>query len=328
LFDRLSFQDLEDRAEIYDAAVARTTRIDRFCTSSFWILPAVHCLLPASIAPLVATESEGGSYVVLARSLEPDGSSVLHPLEATWGLASPLVGPDADAAVELFLSAVVSSPPWRLALVTGLMKGSALWRSLARRAARRFPLFEGPQTRRYVADLSAGVDGFLARRSAGFRKNLMKAERRAAGRGLAFEVHDEDPELDAVFERILAVERRSWKGRDGVGIDREPMRSLYREMHRRLWRRRALRVAFARIDGEDAAYVLGGIFLDTYRGLQFSYDARRAALSLGSLCQLHEIRRLVGSGVTRSDLGTEVRYKKRWGEEVVTTHSLVLRGSS
>ncbi len=102
------------------------------------------------------------------------------------------------------------------------------------------------------------------------------------------------------------------------------MRSFYREMNDRLGARGARRLTFARIDGEDRAYIFGGTFGDTYRGLQFSFDERFAALSLGNLCQLEEVRRLSASGIRRYDLGTEVRYKKRWGEEVVATQSLVV----
>lgn len=324
LLDRLSFEDLDARAEAYDRAVASTDHVDRFCSSSFWILPAARCLLAPSARPLVVTG--GDSWVALARNVDRDGaSSVLHPLEATWGLPSPLIGPDPEAAATLLEGVLSQAPPWRLAILTGLVSGSRLLREVLARTGRAYAVALGPRTRRYVADLSEGVEGFLRRRSTGFRKNLRKAERRAAARGLAFEVHDQSSRVEEDFERILAIERRSWKGRSGVGIDRGPMRALYREMHERLRRRGALRLAFARLDGEDAAYVLGGRFLDTYRGLQFSYDERHQALSLGSLCQLHEIRRLVEDGVERYDLGTEVRYKKRWGERVFTTTSLALR---
>ncbi len=76
--------------------------------------------------------------------------------------------------------------------------------------------------------------------------------------------------------------------------------------------------------GEDVAYIFGGVFGDTYRGLQFSFDARFSSLSLGNLCQLEEVRRLVEAGVRRYDLGSEVRYKRNWGEEVVETTSLIV----
>ena len=82
---------------------------------------------------------------------------------------------------------------------------------------------------------------------------------------------------------------------------------------------------FARLEGEDVAYIFGAVFGDTYRGLQFSFDSRFSSLSLGNLCQLEEVRRLIESGLRRYDLGSEVRYKRNWGEEVVETACLIAR---
>ena len=311
--DWLTLQDLDARAAEYDEAVATGLALDRFCSSSFWILPAARHLFPGAL-PRIATAN--GAYAVLARS-----SSWLHPLEATWGLCCPLVGED-DAAVELFLESLERESEWSAALATGLDESSPLWKKLGRALARRYGVERGPTTRRYVAHLEDGLDGFLVRRPSGLRKNLEKAHRRAERSGLTFEVRDRG---DASFERILSVERRSWKGLHGVGIDREPMRSFYRDMNRRLLDRGRRRLMFARLEGEDVAYIFGGLFSDTFRGLQFSFDSRFSSLSLGNLCQLEEIRRLVESGVRRYDLGSEVRYKQKWGEEVVETAALVAR---
>jgi Acetyltransferase (GNAT) domain len=317
----LSFQELDSRASSYDDAVAASHLVDRFCSSSFWILPAARHLAPSSI-PWVFEEE--GRYVVLARS-----AGWLHALEATWGLPCPLVGGDREGVVDLFLRVLAADVSWDSALVTGLAEPTPLWRTLVPALARRYNLGIGPTTRRYVADLSDGVDGFLGRRSAGFRRALAKAARRARRMGLRFEIADEPPvggagDDDCGFERMLEIERRSWKGLAGVGIDREPMRSFYRDMNRRLVARRCRRLMFARLDEEDAAYIFGGVFGDTYRGLQFSFDPELAWLSLGNLCQLEEIRRLAESGFLRYDLGTDVAYKKRWGE-VVATRSVFVR---
>ena len=312
--DSLTLQDLDALAAEYDVAVATGFIVDRFCSSSFWILPAARHLSPHTLPRIFRAN---GSYVVLARS-----SSWLHPLEATWGLCCPLVGQDPDAAVELFLGALEREGEWSAALATGLAESSPLWKKLGRALARRYGVERGPSTRRYVAHLEDGLDGFLARRPAGLRRNLERAHRRAGRSGLTFEVRDRE---DASFERLLAVERRSWKGRNGVGIDREPMRSFYRDMNRRLLDRGQRRLMFARLEGEDVAYIFGGLFGDTFRGLQFSFDSRFSSLSLGNLCQLEEVRRLVESGVRRYDLGSEVRYKQKWGEEVVETASLIAR---
>ncbi len=314
MIDWLTLQDLDAIATEYDEAVATGFTVDRFCSSSFWILPAARHLAPEAL-PWIA--SANGAYAVLARS-----SSWLHPLEATWGLCCPLVGRDPEAAVELFLGALEGESEWSAALATGLALSSSLWKKLGRALARRYGVERGPTTRRYVAHLEDGLDGFLERRPGGLRKSLEKARRRGERSGLTFEVRDR---AEASFERILAVERRSWKGQNGVGIDREPMRSFYRDMNRRLLDRGRRRLMFARLEGEDVAYIFGAVFGDTYRGLQFSFDSRFSSLSLGNLCQLEEVRRLIESGVRRYDLGSEVRYKQKWGEEVVETACLIAR---
>lgn len=311
--DRLTLRDLDAAADEYDEAVLSGITLDRFCSSTFWILPAARHLSPQAVPRILRAN---GSYAVLARS-----SSWLHPLEATWGLCCPLVGPDPEAAIELFLAALERERDWSAALVTGLGESSSVWKRLGRSLARRYATDRGPTTRRYVACLSDGLEGFLAQRPAGLRRNLEKASRRAERAGLTFEARDGG---QASFERILAIERRSWKGLHGVGIDREPMRSFYRDMNRRLLRRGSRRLMFARLEGEDVAYIFGGLFSDTYRGLQFSFDARFSSLSPGNLCQLAEVKRLVESGVRRYDLGSEVRYKQKWGEEVVETASLIV----
>jgi len=312
--DWLTLQDLDELATEYDEAVAAGLTVDRFCSSSFWILPSARHLSPGAVPRILRAN---GVYAVLARS-----SSWLHPLEATWGLCCPLVGQDPDAAVELFVELLEREGEWSAALATGLAEGSPLWKKLGRALARRYGVERGPTTRRYVARLEDGLDGFLERRPAGLRKNLEKAHRRGERSGLTFEVKDRE---EASFERILAVEHRSWKGQNGVGIDREPMRSFYRDMNRRLLDRGRRRLMFARLEDEDVAYIFGGLLGDTFRGLQFSFDSRFSSLSLGNLCQLEEIRRLVESGVRRYDLGSEVRYKRKWGEEVVETACLIAR---
>jgi Acetyltransferase (GNAT) domain len=316
----LSFQELDARASSYDDAVARSSLLDRFCSSSFWILPAARYLTPSAVPRIFEEE---GRYVVLAQT-----AGWLHALEATWGLPCPLVGDDPAALTELFLGALAEEETWESALVTGLPEGNPLWRALLPALARRYTLGIGPSTRRYVAELVDGVDGFLRLRSSGFRRSLAKAARRGRRLGLRFEIADEPSADDAGgevgFARLLEIERRSWKGHAGVGIDKEPMLSFYRDMNRRLVERGCRRLMFARLDEADCAYIFGGVFGDTYRGLQFSFDSDFPSLSLGNLCQIEEIGRLVQEGFQRYDLGTDVAYKKRWGE-VVATRSVFVR---
>ena len=321
---RLTFAELAAEAVRYDEAVLETPDIDHFCTHSSWVLPAVRHLGGPSTPRILRSE---GAYVALARTQSQGGPAMLHPLEAMWALSSPLVGKDPRAAVELLVEMLAEDTDWDLALVTGLSEGAGLFRRLVRELGRRYTLSRGPLTRRYLVDLTDGVSGFLGRRSSGFRKNLRKAERRARARGIQFEPAPDGDEADAEvsFERLLDVERRSWKGRRGVGIDSGPMCAFYREMNQRLVERGRRRLLFATLDGEDVAYILGGVYAKTYRGLQFSFDDRFSDLSLGNLCQIEQMRRLADESVDTYDLGTEVSYKKRWGDRVFTTSSVVIR---
>ena len=322
--DHLTFEQLSSEATRYDEAVLRTPGIDHFCSSSFWILPAAeHLTTPGS--PWVRRSD--GAYLALARSEKSARTSILHPLEAMWALPSPLVGAEPEELSQFLLEALGSDSGWDAAFLTGLHERSAIWKNVVPALSRRYQLSRGPITRRYAVDLTGGVEAFLRNRSPGFRKNLRKAERRARQVGLRFEIADDcaPEDADASFDRLLAVERRSWKGRRGVGIDTNPMYAFYRSMNRRLVERRARRLLFATIEGNDAAYIFGGLLGKTYRGLQFSFDDRYAGHSLGNLCQLEEIRRLSDEGVESYDLGTEVPYKKRWGDRVFTTSCLVVQ---
>lgn len=315
----LSFEELARDAE-YDVAVKSTSGIDHFCSSSLWTLPALHHLLPET-EPFIRRSPHG--YLAFARRVQDNGARVLHPLEAVWALPSPLVGADPQAVASWLTETLAVETVWDAAIVTGIDPRSVLWRSVVTTLGRRFEIARGPDTKRYVAELHDGLDGFLAKRSAGFGRNLRKAQKRAAAMGVELERADAATASEGgVFDRVLSIEGRSWKGRSGAGIDSEPMRSFYRAINDRLVEREARRLVFARVDGEDIGYIFGGIFGETYRGLQFSFDDRFRSLSLGNLMQIGEIESAANAGLEYYDLGTEVAYKKRWGDRVFTTSSL------
>jgi CelD/BcsL family acetyltransferase involved in cellulose biosynthesis len=70
--------------------------------------------------------------------------------------------------------------------------------------------------------------------------------------------------------------------------------------------------------------VLGGIFGDTFRGLQLSYHADHRAFELGNVAQIETIAALCAEGVAQYDLGTEMPYKARWAPPGLTTVTLAV----
>lgn len=314
----LSFAELDARADELDGWIAKTEDIDRFCSSAAWVLPAQQAFAPQA-APLIWSD-EYGMAVFMAIELDNE-LRVAVPLEASWGLASGLVSPKPDALLANFVGALRARPAAerpRLLSCSGVMPTGPAARALAHLNARII----GPATERIAASLEGGIDGFFARRSAKFRASVGRARRLATTEGIHYERcrHFDD----AVEQRILAIERRSWKGQEGAGIDAGPMRDFYREMLPRLARRGTLRVVFVRLDDTDIAYCFGGLFGASYRGLQISFDDTHARHSPGVLAHMEMIAALIEEGASEYDLGTDMEYKRRWGEPGLTTASFVI----
>jgi hypothetical protein len=311
--ERLSLKDFETAHAHYDAAVQTDAEVDPFCTRSPWIL-SYHLAFGPERG--VCVLRSGASYVVLAERFIPGVGLGFEPLEAMWGFASPLVGPD---AVKL-LCELGGAPLVLLGIAVDGPRLGELERALTRsHALRPFDLVP-----RFVASLEGGIDGFLSRRSAAFRRNLRAAERRASKR---FELERVSPAnasaARALYARVLAVEGRSWKARSEAPVHRGPMAEFYAEMLPRLAEQGALRALVARCDGEDVGYLYGGLVAGRFRGLQFSFADTLRPFGIGNLLQLEMIRWLCEEGVACYDLGSRSAYKRRWAETGLVTLSLL-----
>jgi CelD/BcsL family acetyltransferase involved in cellulose biosynthesis len=296
--------------------------VDPFCSSSDWVLPAARGLLPGR-EPWVRGTEHG--YLAFTRAVH-EAQPMLEPLEAMWGLGCPVIGADASALASELAAECRRAAGRDLVIVCGLIAGSPRFLAVARALDRGYRLGLGLETRRAVASLDGGLDGFLGRRSANFRRGLVRARRRARERGIEFvRASAEAGGAAGLYDRLLAVEKESWKSHEGVGITASSMVDFYRHMVPRLHARGALRLIFARADGRDIAYILGGVRGRRYRGLQFSYAAGFDDCALGNLCQIEQIADLAGEGVTTYDLGVDADYKKRWAEQVFVTVTLVAR---
>jgi hypothetical protein len=316
--------------DAYDEAVAQSPSIDQFCSSSAWVLPA-HAAFHSD-HPVVACRIDDG-FVALARGYAPELGRFLAPLEAMWGLASPIVGADERGLAQGAAEWLLADPDWNLLWLGGLMKDGPAFTHLVRFLGPRVQLRLGPSTVRYRASLDGGLDGWSSRRSPVFRKRLRQAMRWAKAE-LTFEWVDgavafDAPAAAAMFQRIHAVETRSWKGREGTGFVMGDMYRFYERMVPSLALKQgasghALRVLFARQGERDVAVCFGGVFGDTYRGLQNSFDDDFRSRSLGNVMQAESIARLCHEGISIYDLGSEMDYKARWAESALETVTLLV----
>ncbi|RAL22295.1 hypothetical protein DL240_10610 [Lujinxingia litoralis] len=322
----ITAEELEQRADDFDAAIAATPQIDHFCSSSFWILPAWRAFLPGH--QLWARESEEG-FVALGVGTDHSLGTYLHPLEASWALACPFAGADASGLISRFIEqARGQMPAWNILFLSGIVPDSIHFDHLILGFRRHYSLGLGPSSVRRVASLQGGLDGFMERRSSKFRANLRRIQRRANEQRLQIEYHhtiEPAHQANQLLERALHLERLSWKGQADTGIIDGPMKVFYRDMLPRLARRNALRFLFITLDGVDIAYCFGGIFNGTFRGLQMSYHHDYRDTSPGSLAQYAMIEHLCQEAVQSYDLGTDMEYKERWAEEKRETVAVVVR---
>jgi hypothetical protein len=319
--------DFESRTAHFDDIMGRSDDVDQFCSSSLWGLPAHQALMPER--ELAVLESESG-YVALARGTSDHYGAYLEPMECMWQFASPFAREDLKLANEFGDALKTQWRDWNVVILTGLTPGTDFFRELVLELEKRFQLTLIGKTGRVLADISDGVSGFLGRRSRGFRRSLSRATRDCAQREIEFQVCSDlgsVGECSGLYQRILDVELRSHKGLAGKGIDQPGMREFYERMLPRLVRVGALRLIFARHEGQDVGFVFGGVKGSTFRGLQMSYDQSYAELSLGNVLQFKMVELLSDEGLAIYDLGSDIEYKHRWGEERFGTLSVGITGN-
>ncbi|HEY6175707.1 MAG TPA: hypothetical protein VIX73_14710, partial [Kofleriaceae bacterium] len=102
--------DLAAVADDFDREVAITPEIDRFCSSSAWILAAAAALMP----PRAEFSFRGqAGYFAAMRGVHHAGFPYIEPVELAWGLASPLIGSDPEALVGEVVALLAARRPRR-----------------------------------------------------------------------------------------------------------------------------------------------------------------------------------------------------------------------
>lgn len=313
---RFTAEDLSMLARPWDDAVRETPDIDGFCSSTAWSFAAAESF-PEAGPPTIL--GDGRAFCGLRSAAGADGQRVLLGLDPVWGFASPLVGPPAAAAT--MLAARLELEPFDHAVVTGQRTDSLLAAWIVRTLEDRFRLLHGPVQERLRIDLAGGVEGWLARRSPRFRQRARRLQR--AGDGVCFvDVSALPP--DELIDRLIDVEHRSWKGRQGTGLASSGLAAFYRQVAARLAAREQLRALIARRGDTDVGYILGGVRGPLYRGLQLSYTEDVRDLAVGHRLQLAQLGRLEVEGIETYDLGMDMEYKRRWADRVDETFAIVV----
>ncbi|MEZ6038176.1 MAG: GNAT family N-acetyltransferase [Planctomycetota bacterium] len=306
----------------WNAAARRSPQVDPFCCRSEWQL-AFHEVF-ASERPLLFA-GDADSCMVFAQ-VPLRGAMLLAPIESSWQFGCPLLGPHALDVLERWLHDAPGRDETRL-LISGVAERSALADGLRRRFADSHAFSLVHTDTACSASLDGGLDGYLARRSPGTRRNVRAAARRAAEHGVTFEraAPTDAATAQTIYARMLQVERRSWKGIGRCGMTVPPSRQFYAALLERMAASATARVMFARHEGVDIGFVFGGVADGCYRGQQFSYVEHWSPFSIGNLLQLEQLRWLGEEGAERYDMGPMMDYKRHWTEQWQPSESWLLQ---
>lgn len=315
--DSCSLPAIETDFDAMVADVADAQGIDPICSTSSWIVPEAEAFSARSVWDVRAGENGFLAFLVH----ETPSGPVLTSFDSVWGFATPLIGPD-PALIVGELAEMLRPMDFHLVSVSGLDPNAALFDEIQRLG----PAGYTDTADRCVADLSAGFDAWLGRRSSRFRRSLRAAVSRGESAGVTIEEARPRTAADAeaAFERILAVEAHSWKSDAHSGLVDTQLGQFTRAMSERFAAASRLRVQFARLDGADIGYVIGARVGTRYRGFQHSFDQRHAALSIGKLLQFHTIAAAAAEGIDTYDMGMHMAYKASYADRIESTVTAII----
>jgi CelD/BcsL family acetyltransferase involved in cellulose biosynthesis len=140
---------------------------------------------------------------------------------------------------------------------------------------------------------------------------------------------DDSTDVDALVDRFIDVESRSWKENEGTSIRGRGLTDFYHELCRALAGRGWLQPWWLELDGQMIAFMLGAVFQGTYWALKSSYDEEYARFSPGICLSYEVVRGAFEGALERVDLpGERAKWKCEWatGEQAHATVALYPRG--
>jgi CelD/BcsL family acetyltransferase involved in cellulose biosynthesis len=188
-----------------------------------------------------------------------------------------------------------------------------------RLAGRRFRLESGPVIRQ-----PGGWHTYLASRSANFRQQLQRRERRLHERHeVVFRLTVDPATLQRDLDVLFSLHRSRWGGTSGFGPE-----AFHREIASSALETERLRLWFLELDGTPAAawygFRVGGVESYYQAGRDTAYDE----VSAGFVLLAHTVRQALDDGVAEYRLlrGDEA-YKRRFADDDPGLETVIRAGS-
>jgi CelD/BcsL family acetyltransferase involved in cellulose biosynthesis len=164
-----------------------------------------------------------------------------------------------------------------------------------------------------VIECTGGWDRYFKGLTGDFRRTLRRRSERMAALGRSECRRIDGMESAAMFDRLLAVERHSWKWQKGVSLNSVAYGDFYPEFARKAAARGWLRTWVLSLAGEDIAYELCAVYDGELHCLKKSYDRRYSEVFPGGLLERHIYEEAFRQGLRRiHTLWGDAAHKLRW----------------
>lgn len=162
--------------------------------------------------------------------------------------------------------------------------------------------------------LDSDWEAFLSARGKKFRGNLRNYINKSEREGLVCSMFGLDGDADAVMNRIVEVEKNTWKYREGTSIvSDERMSGFFCDAVRDAAASGNLYLGLMDKDGQPVAYDLNWAHGDTVFSLKMGYDERYSRFAPGKVLFAYTVRKSIEDNFKFHDLmGMDESFKTEW----------------
>ena len=219
-----------------------------------------------------------------------------------------------DEVVQRIFEHLQQKHRWHFMKLHPIREGSHFLDALERLAAQRSLQFhKWTVFQNACVDTEGGWEAYNAKLSKGLRKSFRRVERRLHELGeVKYGDYRSIDELPNGFDDIDAIEKKSWKWRQGMPISAPRYRGFYRKLAEACGRKGWLHLRTLEVTGNKIAYDFNIDFEGRVESMKASYDHRYEKYSPGTLLLHDVLKQFFRSGVTRINMLWGVfGYKRR-----------------
>ncbi|WP_137700411.1 GNAT family N-acetyltransferase [Marimonas lutisalis] len=133
-----------------------------------------------------------------------------------------------------------------------------------------------------------------------------------------------ETEMEPIFDRIVAVEAKSWKGRAGTALlHDEKQAAFFRSFGRKMAAKGRLRLCFLTIGGQDAAMTFATVWDNRFWAIKVGYDENFAPISPGEALLVELIRYSAENDYSSFEFcGKDAPWTRAWAEDATEIEAL------